>query len=201
MKMPKFTQLISRPRRKKLHATATARRGQSLPDNYDDDEPQTRLSSAFIVVLILHVVAVGGIYAFNSIKAHRKSREVVAATVAPAVVKQTQSSAATVPAPRTERIAAALQSPGEREPDPAPVASQPVAKRSSRPTPVATPKASSGKSNPPASYVVAKGDNLVGIARKLRVSYAELLKVNNIEDPDKLQVGRSLKVPQTKKTN
>jgi hypothetical protein len=43
-------------------------------DDYDD-EPQTKLSSAFVVVLILHVVAVGGIYAFNSIKAHRVARE------------------------------------------------------------------------------------------------------------------------------
>jgi LysM repeat protein len=53
----------------------------SAMDDYDDDQPTTKLSSAFIVVLILHVVAVGGIFAFKGIKAHRTSREIpVAAT-------------------------------------------------------------------------------------------------------------------------
>src|SRR6187455_3233725 len=44
----------------------------STADAYDDEEPQTKLTSAFVVVLILHVVAVGGIYAFNQIKASRR---------------------------------------------------------------------------------------------------------------------------------
>src|SRR3954471_13726246 len=66
------------PRRvTRLHATA---RRASAMDDYEDDQPTTRLSSAFIVVLILHIVAVGGIFAFKGIKAHRMSREVPVAS-------------------------------------------------------------------------------------------------------------------------
>jgi LysM repeat protein len=55
------------PKKKKLQA-ATARRVREA--DYTE-EPNVRLSSAFVVVLVLHVVAVGGIYAFNAIKAHQ----------------------------------------------------------------------------------------------------------------------------------
>jgi LysM repeat protein len=73
------------PRRvTRLHATA---RRASAMDDYEDDQPTTKLSSAFIVVLILHIVAVGGIFAFKGIKAHRLSREVpVASAVSAAAV-------------------------------------------------------------------------------------------------------------------
>ncbi len=49
------------------------------------------------------------------------------------------------------------------------------------------------------TYVVAKGDNPLTIARKLGVNQEELLKLNNIEDPKKLQPGQTLKVPASKK--
>jgi LysM repeat protein len=48
------------------------------------------------------------------------------------------------------------------------------------------------------TYVVKKGDNPVAIARKLNVSYDELLKVNKIDDPKKLKPDQVLKVPPTK---
>src|SRR5205823_7415264 len=44
-------------------------------------------------------------------------------------------------------------------------------------------------------YVVAKGDNPVTIAKKLKVSYDELLAINHIDDPRKLQVGQKLLIP------
>jgi LysM repeat protein len=66
------------PRRvTRLHATA---RRASAMDDYEDDQPTTKLSSAFIVVLVLHIVAVGGIFAFKGIKAHRQTREVPVAS-------------------------------------------------------------------------------------------------------------------------
>jgi hypothetical protein len=74
MKMPKLPRIAFPRRPKKLHAaTAAARRAPA--DDYYDEEPKTNLSSAFIVVLILHVVAVGGIYTFNSIRAARADRK------------------------------------------------------------------------------------------------------------------------------
>jgi LysM repeat protein len=50
--------------------------------------------------------------------------------------------------------------------------------------------ASSGK-----IYTVAKGDNPVKIARKLKVSYEDLITLNHIEDPRKLKVGQKLLIP------
>src|ERR1700761_2733021 len=99
MKTPKFFSKLSavltpRPK-KRLQATARAARRPAM-DDYDDEEPTTKLSSAFVVVLILHVVAVGGIYAFNSIKASRKEREAateVSAPATPAPMKVAQNDA------------------------------------------------------------------------------------------------------------
>ena len=44
-------------------------------------------------------------------------------------------------------------------------------------------------------YVVQKGDSPAGIAKKFKVSYADLLRTNNIEDPKKLQIGQKLVIP------
>jgi LysM repeat protein len=52
-----------------------------------------------------------------------------------------------------------------------------------------------------------KGDNPVTIAKKLKVSYGDLIALNHIEDPRKLQIGQKLLIPtkttktKTKKTN
>jgi LysM repeat protein len=53
--------------RKRLHARA-ASGGEDIDDYESEAEPSMKLSQAFIVVLILHVVAVGGIYGFNKLK-------------------------------------------------------------------------------------------------------------------------------------
>ncbi len=59
-------------KRKKLQAS-TARRARALglPDGMDYEEmsePNMKLSRALLIVLVLHVVAVAGIIAFNTIK-------------------------------------------------------------------------------------------------------------------------------------
>ena len=53
------------PKKRKLQATAARR----VRDADYTEEPNVKLSSAFVVVLVLHLVAVGGIYAFNALKA------------------------------------------------------------------------------------------------------------------------------------
>ncbi len=50
---------------------------------------------------------------------------------------------------------------------------------------------SSGK-----TYVVKKGDNPVVIAKKLKVSYSDLIALNHIEDARKLHIGQKLLVPE-----
>ena len=58
-------------RRKKLRATAVRRplRFASAAASYEEmSEPNMKLSRALLIVLLLHVVAVAGIIAFNAIK-------------------------------------------------------------------------------------------------------------------------------------
>ena len=46
------------------------------------------------------------------------------------------------------------------------------------------------------TYVVAKGDNPVTIAKKFKVSYDDLVALNHIDDPRKLKIGQKLLIPE-----
>jgi LysM repeat protein len=48
------------------------------------------------------------------------------------------------------------------------------------------------------TYVVVKGDNPYSIAKKLHVSYNDLLNANDIKDATKIQIGQKLKIPAKK---
>jgi LysM repeat protein len=78
-----------RPPKKKKMQASTARRAREADFT---EEPNVKLSSAFVVVLVLHVVAVGGIYAFNAIKAHQPTVYEEAETPQPQAPPQTVSS-------------------------------------------------------------------------------------------------------------
>ena len=70
--MPKMLRF----RRKKLRATAVRRPlriGATTADYGDLAEPSMKLSRALLIVLLLHVVAVAGIIAFNAIKTRQAS--------------------------------------------------------------------------------------------------------------------------------
>lgn len=236
MKLPKLSNLLALKPRRKLHASTAVRRAAPIADHYDDEEPQTRLSSAFIVVLILHVVAVGGIYAFNSIKAHRKAQEPTSSSTslansAPSAMPATERAPSIQPAPlpstvlpavspiaatRTHRVVAGdnltkiaaqygvtvadlEEANGTKKTATlrvGQVMSIPKVSTAAKSTP-----STAAKSTPQVTYIVAKDDNPASIARKLHVNYSELLKLNNIEDPKKLQPGQKLKVPAAKKAN
>lgn len=89
---------------------------------------------------------------------------------------------------------------------PAPAPVQPVQPKKVQPPAVpaqsAPPTTASGNDLPAdGTYIVAKGDNPYSIAKKFKVSYTELLKINNIEDPTKLQIGQKLKLPAPKSSN
>jgi LysM repeat protein len=162
---------------------ATARRAAQAEDDYAD-EPNMRLSSAFVVVLLLHVVAIGGIYAFSSVKERRASAPEKPAATAPARTKA--ASPANTPAMAMGASAASY------------VAN---ATKPARATVEQPAKNSTGASASATTYTVAKGDNPVSIAKKLHVAYEDLIKLNKIEDPRKLQIGQKLQVPAAKKAN
>src|ERR1700731_4036997 len=54
--------------RKKLRAAAQRSAAKYTEEDYSAEEPNVKLSRAFVVVLLLHVVAVGGIFAFSALK-------------------------------------------------------------------------------------------------------------------------------------
>ena len=46
---------------------------------------------------------------------------------------------------------------------------------------------------------MVKGDSPYKIAKKFKVTPDELMKVNNITDPKKIQIGQKLKIPASQK--
>lgn len=215
MKIPLFSKLTAKSRgRKVVRASARSMRGGE--DDYYEAEPNMKLSHAFMVVLILHVVAVGGIYAFNHIKVNKKPD--LLATISGKISEATGQVRAVGPAPEARTTPAELRRmPGDAEealpavgssvvaaaatapaaapvrtaPAPAPVVNQTTAPAPAAPKAPARPDAASA----PGTYKVAKGDNPYKIAKKLGVSYQALLQLNGIEDPTKLQIDQVLKVP------
>lgn len=270
--------------RKMLQARAAASE-VDFDDGDGESEPNMKLSHAFIVVLVLHVLAVGGVFAFNTLKTKQILPDRTAKAAAagktenaqePQAAKDAQAASAK-PAPAAEapaatytvvagdtlkriairhkttvealekanemsstttlRIGQVLRLPAAK---PAPATAKaaggplPAAKTAQTKAPVAnvpdpasakvptakdttaaklpdskTAKAADAKSAAPGdaktaaaatdkgekSYVVAQGDNPYTIAKKLKVSYNELLKANKIDDPKKLQIGQKLIVP------
>lgn len=45
------------------------------------------------------------------------------------------------------------------------------------------------------TYIVQAGDNPASIAQRFRIKTEDLMAANNIEDPSKLQIGQTLKIP------
>ena len=179
-------------KRKKLRA-ATARRSVGAPAEIDYEEmsePNMKLSRALLIVLLLHVVAVSGIIAFNALKTRQTSFTAEAPvntennpipSVAP-TINSDASNRRSSPAQKESTLRQAKESYSPSKS----VAKDEHLKSAER----AKAPARSGK-----VYTVVKGDNLVTIAKKLKVSYDDLLALNQIEDPRKLKIGQKLLVP------
>jgi LysM repeat protein len=175
-------------RKKKLRASVAARRSlRASAETYDDmEEPNMKLSRALLIVLILHVVAVSGIVAFNAIKTRQDSfakalpAEAVRQNVRPGTSSPGPSGQSGENARASQRTSSALEN------------GRPVTH--SLPTEHGAKPADSGK-----IYLVVKGDNPVTIAKKLKVSYDDLIELNHISDPRKLQIGQKLLIPKAMK--
>ncbi|HEY5705351.1 MAG TPA: LysM peptidoglycan-binding domain-containing protein [Terrimicrobiaceae bacterium] len=277
--------------RAKTAATATG-----TADNEEDyeaeEEPSMKFSHALMVVLALHVIAVGGVFAFNSIKAGQSSASKVpnkGENASPPVQAAAQSKPkpaqgaaegwtgkthivqagdtlsriATLYKTSVEaiekqngittysmiRVGQVLQIPVPETPIVKPLAAKPATdpvasakhaflaaktevakpptaapKTDVAKLPVAAAKVDTQKSSATAAvppkpanaqpspkkpetpspttddnvYVVAKGDNPYNIAKKLHVSYNDLIAINEIKDPTRIQIGQKLKIPAKK---
>jgi LysM repeat protein len=181
-------------RRKKLRA-ATARRsaGAAAEMDYAEiPEPNMKLSRALLIVLLLHVVAVSGIIAFNAIKTRQSS-------FVPTAAANTENNPVATPGSTINSDPSNPRSPlAQKESAPrdepktshSPAKDDHVKSAEHRKVPL-----SSGK-----LYTVVKGDNPVTIAKKLKVSYDDLIALNHIEDPRKLKIGQKLSIPKATKT-
>lgn len=195
--------MAARPRPRKVVRATAARAANGIEDEYYEQEPNMKLSHAFMVVLVLHIVAVGGIYAFNKIHATRNAGHAMAEAGKPPAVAAAQPAKPAEP----QRM------PGDAD-DPlpsmggsiTPAAAAPVvaatavpsapAKVAAKPVVAAAEAAPTAKAAAASdTYKVVKGDNPYSIAKRLGVSQEELLKINAIDDPRKLQIGQVLKVP------
>ena len=169
---------------KKLSA-ATARRASAASTGMDFEgipEPNMKLSRALLIVLLLHVVAVSGIIAFNAIKT--RERAFVPPTATETENKPADAAEAANHA-NTNKAGATAAQKDDRQHEPKPTHSPAKDEQ-------AKTVSSSGK-----TYIVKKGDNPVAIAKRLKVPYNDLIALNHIDDPRKLRIGQKLLLPQT----
>ena len=195
MKVPRFF------RHRKLWA-ATARRSSAASAGMDFEEmpePNMKLSRALLIVLLLHVVAVSGIIAFNAIKTRENS--FVRASSATAESKPSATASAAIHTDGAKPQTAVAQKEIAPREDPKP--SHSPSKLSSKDDHANAPSVAKAVPVKPVSsgkfYVVKKSDNPVTIARKLKVPYDDLMALNHIEDPRKLRIGQKLLIPKTTK--
>jgi LysM repeat protein len=161
-----------RRKSKKMRATIARRPLRAATAEYEElGEPNMKLSRALLIVLLLHVVAVSGIIAFNAIKTRQ---------------------GASVPRLKSSSVSA---SPSRESASTTSEAND--SKNSSiEVRPARAVKAETGRRDTAhKTYTVAKGDNPAAIARKFKVSYDDLLALNHIDDPRKLKIGQRLLIP------
>jgi LysM repeat protein len=184
--------LIKRPvkktPRKKLRAAGQRSVAKYAEEDYSAEEPNVKLSRAFVVVLLLHVVAVGGIFAFSALKDQQTGGTAGKVEAGNGKTASGQPKAArdpTVDKSGNKAVSADGQKLAE---------SSRLAGTGGGKTQYGN-LAQEGSGEAGRSYVVQKGDSPAGIAKRFKVSSSDLLKANNIEDAKKLQIGQKLVIP------
>ncbi|MFZ4116658.1 MAG: LysM peptidoglycan-binding domain-containing protein [Chthoniobacterales bacterium] len=218
---------------KRRTRTLRAKASAINPSEFEDygPEPNMKLSHAFMVVLALHIVAVGGLFAFNKMKVSHASlslkskaehiltkesivsksasQDTVTAAVgsiqetgskvSKTIASHQQAQALMAPTVGVSENSASANhiAPGATENPPPPSTSSAAAMATS------TPEEATAASPTVAlqEYTIVKGDNPYKVAKKFHVSYDALVKLNNITDPRKIQIGQKLKIPAKKQVS
>jgi LysM repeat protein len=229
MKMTKRP--VQRMPRRKLRTAAARKSARYDEEEYFVEEPNVKLSRAFVVVLLLHVVAVGGIFAFSTLKDRQSSTSTARNQTETANPTSTPGTNAALGHGHTPSQTLIYQvKAGDTL---AGVAAQfgltahdlEVANNLTPGTIVAIGRelvvpehanvkggseleklldarqggaktaATTGGGENTKFYTIQRGDNPAIIAKKFKVTASELLRVNNIDDPKKLQVGQRILIP------
>ncbi len=173
------------PSKIKLNAAVARRAPRAIAeeeDYYDEQEPNMKLSHAFVVVLVLHVIAVAGVFAFNTIKTRQSPVFTESNTTSDNFALGDEKAPATAaPATATEESTAA------RTFEP-----RGLTEKSSEPR-TASEKVTAeftGK-----THQMAPGDTLTRLASIYGVSIAAIQAENGITDPTKIRVGEMIRIP------
>ena len=186
---------IKRTSKKRLRASVQRSVPKHAEEDYSSEEPNVKLSRAFVVVLLLHIIAVGGIFAFSNLKDRQNSavnsksesttpKPVVAAPAVQDGVAGKKSTSKPVPLDVQKLIDSSSSS------------SQTVRNSVAVAQTTSATQDSVEPSEASKVYVVQGGDSPAKIAKKFKVSYVDLVKANNIDDPKKLKIGQKLVIPE-----
>ena len=156
--------------------------GDSL--NYDaEPEPNMRLSRAIAIVLLLHIVAIGGVLAFSLIKDRAPQPLTRAKLATPGVVGTPTATAATQPA-------ASPSAPKRTE------TAGPSLEKVLSASPAATGANPTARPAKTTSYVVRPGETLARIASENSVSLGALIAVNDARiTTANLKPGQEIQIP------
>ena len=157
---------------KTLHARAAT--GEKDFEEYEgESEPNMKFSHALIVVLLLHVLAVGGVFAFNALKGRHlapdRSKPAAQAVAAPAPEPAAvPANKAAAPAHETARtlLAAPAKAPSKALPETA-----------------------------AATHTVVAGDTLTRIAAGNKTTVEAIEQANGLGSGSALRIGQTLKIP------
>ncbi|MBX7158162.1 MAG: LysM peptidoglycan-binding domain-containing protein [Verrucomicrobiae bacterium] len=158
-----------------------------------------RLSHVFLIVLVVHLVVIGGAFAFQY---WRGGAETSVSEVSEKQQKSRSRKKMEVSEPKVQKMAEEIS-----QTTPAMAsAEKDTVKPTTTPTlppPVATPKATVQEVKKeivvaaPLLHAVVKGDTLSKIAKQYKITLANLLKWNQLAD-DKIRLGQVLKVSESK---
>jgi LysM repeat protein len=190
---------VKRPPKLKLKASvARSRRAPIVEEDEDfleEPEPNMKLSHAFVVVLVLHVIAVAGVFAFNSVKARQAA--VFSATKDEKSVSTAGAAQANAADPSASGGDASSDPSNGMDSGSAQPPTQPSqAAAAATPASSATPAAPAPTAaTQPGTHELQPGETLSKIATRYGVSIADLEKANNITDPKKIRAGTVLTIP------
>ena len=160
---------------KTLHAR-TATSEKDFEEYEEESEPNMKFSHALIVVLLLHVLAVGGVFAFNTLK----GRHIAPDRTKPAAAGQ----AASASAPDVVTTPGNKTAVPTREAAPA----LPIA-------PNKTPPKSQLADVGATTHTAVAGDTLTRIATSHKTTVEAIVQANGLASNSAIRVGQVLRIP------